>query len=52
MDTMDRLGLSQGDVSDITGYSRQSINAYLSGRRIPKLSTMIDITEALGIDDF
>ena len=49
---MDSCGLSQGDISNITGYSRQSINAYLSGRRIPKLSTMIEITEALGIDDF
>jgi DNA-binding XRE family transcriptional regulator len=51
-DKMDELGLSQGDVADITGYSRKSINAYLTGRSIPKLSTMIDITEALGIEDF
>ena len=49
---MERLGLSQGDVSDITGYSRKSINAYLTGRSIPKLSTMINITRDLGIDDF
>lgn len=49
---MYELGLSQGDVADITGYSRKSINAYLTGRSIPKLSTMIKITSDLGIDDF
>ena len=51
-DRMDALDLSQGDVADITGYSRVSINKYLTGRTIPRLSTMIDITTALGIDDF
>ena len=51
-DKMDTMGWSQRDVADITGYSRKSINAYLTGRSIPRLDTMMDITRTLGIDDF
>lgn len=50
LDKMEFENLSQRDVANITGYSRKSINEYLTGKSIPKRSTMIAITEALGID--
>ena len=43
-------GASQGDIARLTGVSRQSINKYLSGVNSPKVSTMIKIADALGID--
>lgn len=51
-DIMEYRRLSQSDVADMTGYSRQSINAYLSGRTFPKYDTMKDIMNKLGFEDF
>ena len=47
---MTNKGLSQESISLVTGISRQSINAYLNGRKIPKMSTMKDMAKKLGID--
>lgn len=44
------LDLSQQDIADMTGISRKSINQYLGGRAIPKLSTMQHICKTLNID--
>lgn len=41
---------TQVDIARITGISRQSINKYLSGAVAPKVSTMINISKALGIN--
>lgn len=43
-------GASQGDIATMTGISRQSINKYLSGSAMPKVSTMRRIAEKLEID--
>lgn len=43
-------GAYQGEISSITGISRQSINKYLSGSVIPKVSTMRRIAEKLNLD--
>ena len=43
-------GATQVDIARITGISRQSINKYLQGAKVPKVSTMRKIAEALGID--
>lgn len=40
-------GASQGDIAAMTGISRQSINKYLSGSVVPKVSTMRRIAEKL-----
>lgn len=42
--------LTQGDIAEMTGMSRKSINKYLSGAVAPKVSTMRKICETLGID--
>lgn len=42
--------LTQGDIAEMTGVSRKSINRYLSGAVAPKVSTMRKICEALDID--
>ena len=47
---MEDNDLSQGDVADKTGVSRQSINKYLTGKAIPKLKTMRMISNKLGLD--
>lgn len=49
-DIMNTRGLSQRDVSNLTGYSRVSINRYLSGQTIPKRSTMEEIADVLDFD--
>lgn len=49
-DIMKTRNLSQQDVSNMTGYSRISINRYLSGQTIPKRSTMREIADALDFD--
>lgn len=46
----DMAGITQVDISRITGISRQSINKYLSGVVCPKVSTMRLMAEKLGID--
>lgn len=50
-DVMDERGLTQNDVAVISGMSRKSINKYLNGRVIPKVSTMRKIGSALGINN-
>ena len=52
LDKMELEKLSQRDVANITGYSRKSINEYLSGKSIPKRSTMVAIMDALGVEGF
>lgn len=47
---METKKLTQEAISLVSGVSRQSINAYLSGRKIPKTSTMRKIGNPLGID--
>lgn len=42
--------LTQQDIADMSGISRMSINKYLGRRAMPKMSTMIQICESLGID--
>lgn len=49
-EVMETKKLTQEAVSLVTGVSRQSINAYLSGRKIPKTNTMRKIGKPLGID--
>lgn len=39
--------ISQRALSDMSGVSRQSINKYLSGKKIPKTTTMNQIYDAL-----
>ena len=46
----DMVGITQVDISRITGISRKSINKYLSGVVCPKVSTMRLMAEKLGID--
>ncbi len=46
----EKTGSSQGDIARLTGMSRKSINKYLSGSVAPKVSTMRQIAEALGIE--
>lgn len=41
---------TQGDIAKLSGVSRRSINKYLSGIVMPKVSTMRRICESLGID--
>jgi DNA-binding XRE family transcriptional regulator len=47
---MDDYGYTQQDIADISGLSRKSINEYLTGRSIPKVSTMRKICESLRIN--
>ena len=42
--------LTQQDIADMSGISRISINKYLGRRAIPKMSTMKQICDSLGID--
>ena len=48
--TMKERHLTQQNVSDLSGISRESINKYLSGKKTPKVSTMQKIYKSLGID--
>lgn len=41
---------SQGHIAMMTGLSRKSINKYLSGTVVPKVSTMRQIAEKLNLD--
>lgn len=51
IDHLQRMtGLTQADISRMTGISRKSINKYLSGVVPPKVSTMRKIAETLSID--
>lgn len=43
-------GATQGEIASMTGFSRKSINRYLSGTVIPKVSTMRIIANELDID--
>lgn len=43
-------GASQGEIASITGMSRKSINKYLSGSVMPKVSTMRQIAEKLNLN--
>lgn len=43
-------GASQGQIAELSGISRRSINKYLSGVVMPKTSTMIHIADSLGLD--
>lgn len=47
---MKKFGYTQQDIADISGVSRISINKYLTGRSVPKTSTMKKICDSLGID--
>ena len=42
---------TQDDIAKRSGYSRKSINEYLNGKSIPKVSTMKTIIKSLGVDD-
>lgn len=46
---MTETGYTQSDISRITGVSRKSINAYMSGKSIPKTSTMEKICNILNL---
>lgn len=48
-ETMKNRGISQKDLSSMSGVSRQSINKYLSHDRTPKQSTVDILMDALGI---
>lgn len=43
------MGLSQSDVSDAFGLSRYTLVNAESGRGDPRLSTLLSITEAMGL---
>lgn len=43
-------GMTQGQIAEMTGVSRRSINKYLSGVVTPKVSTMQKIAEKLNLD--
>lgn len=43
-------GATQGDIAKYSGVSRQKINAYITGRCVPKVITMRKIADALGLD--
>lgn len=43
-------GSTQEDIAKLSGISRQSINKYLSGSVIPKVSTMRQICDSLDLD--
>jgi DNA-binding XRE family transcriptional regulator len=47
---MKDTGATQQDLADISGISRQSINKYLTGKSIPKNSTMKKICDSIGIE--
>lgn len=49
--TMKKRGINQSYLSEMTGISRQSINQYISGKRVPKQSTIDIMMTALGIED-
>ena len=49
-DIMKERDLTQGDIADITGYSRVSINRYMMGKTIPKRETMKEIADILGFE--
>lgn len=46
-------GATQEDIAELSGYSRKTINEYMTGKAMPKVSTMRKICEALDlcIDD-
>ena len=46
---MRERNLTQQDVADLSGVSRESINKYLSGRKSPKLSTLEKIYSGLDL---
>lgn len=46
-DKMKTFGVSQSCLSRVSGISRESINKYISGSRVPKLSTLELLDEAL-----
>ena len=41
--------LSQSELAEMSGISRQKMNEYLNGRSVPKISTMEKIAEELGL---
>ena len=41
--------LTQGELAEMSGISRQKMNEYLSGRSIPKINTMEKIAKELGL---
>lgn len=45
-----RLGLSQGELSRISGYDRAVISRIESGRVSPNLRTLDRIADALGVE--
>ena len=47
---MKDTGATHQDLADISGISRQSISKYLSGKLIPKTSTMKKICDSIGIE--
>lgn len=47
---MEERNLTQQEISELTGVSRVSINQYLSGNKIPKLSTIEKIYKGLSLD--
>lgn len=45
-----KTGATQVEIAELTGISRQSINKYMSGIKIPKVSTMRRIADSIGIN--
>lgn len=43
-------GMTQGEIAEDTSISRRKINEYINHKRIPKVSTMRSICEALNIN--
>lgn len=43
-------GMTQGEIAEATSISRQKINEYINYKRMPKVSTMRSICEALNIN--
>lgn len=50
MAARDRKGLSQRDLSEITGVPQKTISRIESGKDVPKLQTLIKLSEALDLE--
>ena len=44
------LGLSRPQLGRITGYSKDSIECWERGKRLPKMSALLDWAQALGVE--
>lgn len=50
MAARDRKGLSQRDLSEITGIPQKTISRIESGKDVPKLQTLFKLSEALDLE--